>query len=125
MSSYQIAHASELAHAASAISEFAATATYELPRYITATSEYNSLIGLTTDVPVWFGELPVEVQNIKIQEGKDVVSILSSVFGTSASPVETSTLGSELHGFQNAGARDYFTVVTILVGVAVAVVMTL
>jgi hypothetical protein len=51
VSSYQFAHASELAYAGDAIIEFFATATYELPEYDTATEESKYPLSFSTDIP--------------------------------------------------------------------------
>jgi hypothetical protein len=70
VSSYQFAHASEFAYAGDAIVGFFATATYELPEYDTATEESEYPFPFSTDIPLWFTELPAEVWNIKIQDLK-------------------------------------------------------
>jgi hypothetical protein len=78
---YLSIHAGELAPAESAISAFAATATYEMPAYVTAPMEWDG--SFVSDVPAWFSELPADVQSVKIQEGKGMMAILAAGFASS------------------------------------------
>jgi hypothetical protein len=68
---YRSSHSSELKHAQSAIADFAATATYVIPAYVTDAYVLKAI----PEPPVWFTELPSDVQSIKLEEGRAMYSI--------------------------------------------------
>jgi hypothetical protein len=68
---YRSSHHSELQHAHSVIKDLAVTVTYHVPAYVTGISVLRAV----AEPPVWFGELPADVQSIKLEEGRAMYSI--------------------------------------------------
>jgi hypothetical protein len=68
---YRSSHHSELQHAYSVIKDLAVTVTYHVPAYVTGTSVLRAV----AEPPVWFGELPADVQSIKLEERRAMYSI--------------------------------------------------
>jgi hypothetical protein len=60
------------------ISAFAATATYDIPAYVTASPRWDGTYD--PEVPEWFSALPANVQSIKLQEGKAMMLLMASGF---------------------------------------------
>jgi hypothetical protein len=68
---YRSSHLSELQHAHSVIQDFAGTATYDIPAYVTDVSILKAVTGPLN----WFSELPADVQSLKLEEGRAMYSL--------------------------------------------------
>jgi hypothetical protein len=115
LNAYRSIHASELDTAGSAISAFAATATYELPAYITAEAKWDG--SFVSEVPAWFSELPAEVQSANVDEEKGMMAILASRFAsshtTAAQDYTEPATTSVSHGVGGTSLASIFTSVVI------------